>query len=730
MGDAISGAGKGASGLTSQFGEFWEGARSNTRQIILITAAILAFGSAISVLSSGAVAALTALISSLAIGIIGLAAAGGAALVGLIWVISHVQGALEDMKSAFPPAVEGIENLKKSIAIDTHTFAQQWGPALANFTNALADVWRNDRMGEMAGKALGEVTDAFTAVIKSPAYQAFQTAMETTIPNSIANLGGGAAKLVEGLLQTFAVVGPFLEELTQKFEDWAAGWSQSIADATADGSLAKFFELAMQSVDSLVGAFSSLSGLLGTIFTAGADNGNRMLDTLAGLFSKADEFFKSFEGNKALEEWFANGEAIFGGLLDLIADLGEEFGALVTPATVGDMVNALKNLGDGLGFIFDIMNVLGGLDIFGNIIVAFQSLSALIGPLVEPLLTIATVIGDLIYAALQAVIPIFAALGTAVAPIFEAFAKAATTIGAVLLPVIEDLGAILGPLVEGILVPLGEIFATIVDIIAAFVVPIITVLIEIISDLIKELTPLITEQMPLFKQIAELVGVALQFLIPVVTFLAQVIGGILKVAFTVLIEIIKIAVQIVSGISNALTKVLGPAIDAVKTGLDNFSKFMKDVWKNIEKVFKDSINNIVNFFKPLKKIVDDAIGWFNSLFGAADDAGSKASSAGGQRGGGGGAFAAGGILLGPRRVLAGEGGPEAMVPLNRSLSRVDPSVRWLSAVAQGKSGMAAGGIVGGPSRTVNIQPGAITIQGPDARRAAIEVVNRIVEVSA
>jgi ABC-type transporter Mla subunit MlaD len=100
---------------------------------------------------------------------------------------------------------------------------------------------------------------------------------------------------------------------------------------------------------------------------------------------------------------------------------------------------------------------------------------------------------------------------------------------------------------------------------------------------------------------------------------------------------------------------------------------------------------------------------------------------GGGRSGSGGSFASGGIVSGPRRVLVGEAGPEAIVPLRRSLSQVDESVRFLSAIVQGKTGFASGGTIGG-GKTLNIQPGAIVIQGDrDPNRTAVGVVNRIAE---
>lgn len=93
------------------------------------------------------------------------------------------------------------------------------------------------------------------------------------------------------------------------------------------------------------------------------------------------------------------------------------------------------------------------------------------------------------------------------------------------------------------------------------------------------------------------------------------------------------------------------------------------------------------------------------------------------------AHAAGTITNGPEHSLIGEAGPEAVVPLDRPLSMVDESVRWLSAIAQGKvatTAMAAGGKVG-PSYT--FAPGSIVVQGfQDPAATAVAVLNRVTEM--
>lgn len=93
-------------------------------------------------------------------------------------------------------------------------------------------------------------------------------------------------------------------------------------------------------------------------------------------------------------------------------------------------------------------------------------------------------------------------------------------------------------------------------------------------------------------------------------------------------------------------------------------------------------------------------------------------------------FARGGLLARATRILAGEAGPEAIVPLRRPLSQVDPSVRALSAFAQGKSlnnttpKFASGGVVGG-GKTINIGEVNVITPSRDPRAVAAETVSAI-----
>jgi hypothetical protein len=125
---------------------------------------------------------------------------------------------------------------------------------------------------------------------------------------------------------------------------------------------------------------------------------------------------------------------------------------------------------------------------------------------------------------------------------------------------------------------------------------------------------------------------------------------------------------------------------------------------------------------PVKSAVDNVRRWLNSL------PNSKTIRIAGVNATGGLTMATGGTVYGPTRALIGEAGPEAVVPLRRNLNQVDPSVRALSAIAQGMKipALAGGGIAGvsGGGPTV-VEEGAVKVytQASDPNVVARVVLN-------
>lgn len=144
----------------------------------------------------------------------------------------------------------------------------------------------------------------------------------------------------------------------------------------------------------------------------------------------------------------------------------------------------------------------------------------------------------------------------------------------------------------------------------------------------------------------------------------------------------------------------------------NWSNF----WNGLVAIVSGAVSSIIDWVGRIVGPIRDALNWVGRL-----------GSGGANSGNNGGALrrAASGMIVNGPRILAGESGREAIVPLNRPLNLVDPSVRAISAFAQGDfSGLS----MGGGGRQVTVAPGAIVVEGTrDADAVAVGVLNRLVE---
>lgn len=148
-----------------------------------------------------------------------------------------------------------------------------------------------------------------------------------------------------------------------------------------------------------------------------------------------------------------------------------------------------------------------------------------------------------------------------------------------------------------------------------------------------------------------------------------------------------------SGVWNGLQAAGQNGWNQIKAGVGNW-------WSDLRGAFANGANQIEGAWNGfwsglrgaasgavsgIKGMVEGMIGTINKAITSLQRLNSGGSQGGGSvgTGGGGGGMASGGIVTFGARRLIGEDGPEAVVPLRRSLSRVDPAVRALSAHAQG-----------------------------------------------
>ena len=202
-----------------------------------------------------------------------------------------------------------------------------------------------------------------------------------------------------------------------------------------------------------------------------------------------------------------------------------------------------------------------------------------------------------------------------------------------------------------------------------------------------------------------------------VTPLPAIIGGLLgPVGATIFAAIGGVPAIFQSAFQMANTATggrLGEIAGTISKGVADLPGRVRAGIQSIPAVFSSVLSGAV-------AVVSGIMGTIGGLIGGAISRASQAAatirsalSIGGR------AMASGGTVYGPTRALIGEAGPEAVVPLNRPLSLVDPSVRWLSAIAQGKTTAFASGGVAGVGKSVTVEPGAIVVQTSGANPALI-----------
>lgn len=516
--------------------------------------------------------------------------------------------------------------------------------------------------------------------------------LQTGITN---NMFANMATSIEGITNNLL---PALEGSINSFAGQIGTSLGKVFDALSSPAAIENFKALLEGFgpifDSLVDAVIGFGGGLGNVLVASLPTAQAFADAIRDVGERFSEWTSSEEGRKRLAEFFDTAERIMPALVDLVVAFGKAISGLVTPTTIKGAETFIASLTDFMPVLGEMVGIIANLNVFGILAAALELIGALLTPIIPVLQEFATIIGEQLIAGLETLQPAFAKLGEAIAPILE----------------------IIGVLITAILPPLIDVIVSVVEYIASWIEILIGADTQSkeFSDAIKVMGDIVGT---IFEILGATISSVLEFTIGIFKTVAALLKGDFSGAFQIMYDM-------VSGI-----------LENFGVDIDDVIKWFEDLLKNVESVFdgivgaiETAVREVGNFLRDLWKPIQDAIGWFNSLFGAADDAGGAASSA--SNSGSRGApprFASGGILSGPRRILAGEAGPEAIVPLRRNLSQVDPAVRWLSAMAQDKP-MASGGIVGAGGRTVTVAPGAIVIQGStDPQRTSIAVLNRLAE---
>ena len=549
--------------------------------------------------------------------------------------------------------------------------------AFGGLTRSLEDLPEHLRPAAEAFQNLGK------------AFGTLQEALTTAAFQNSAGVWQSLTATIQGLTPALQTVATIVGQLVADF-----------AAAVAPGTeLFTKIETAIVNMGPIFDRFVRSLGLLGDALLD-AFNNPRLQKSIQQMFDWTDKLFTRFDdfvNSEGFTEWLDNTERIMGDLGRLLDATGEMLNNLVTPESVERTSAFLANLTAAMPFFQSLLETFGELDVFGLVAELLATVGNALRPFLEFLEPIASIIRDVLIIA------------------FNNLAISLQMLSVLLLParlLWEALAVVFEKAVEW-MTPVWDALNQVGDAIqntANKVFEALTPAFEAITDAIFAMLPspeeferFLTEEMiPAIESFGDWI---ITYVVPAIEDFAYWLES--------------------EGV---------PAMRDFWTFLSTkLIPFLTNLWEAADKAvqgFEDFVGGIATAINILTLPIQGAISLFDRLWTAASRALGLAQTVPG--GGGGGrprtAFASGGVLFNRTHVTAGEAGPEAIVPLRRNLTQVDPSVRWLSAVAQGKyPQMASGGIVGG-GRQVIFQSGAIVVQGalnPEAD--AIAVLNRAAE---
>jgi len=521
-------------------------------------------------------------------------------------------------------------------------------------------------------------------------------------------LGAAFHGLQSGIVTAmFEDMAPSIQAITDalpKITDSLNGFATSVGDnigrifeaLASDSSIATInalFDGMRPILDSLTTAAIGFGDAIGDILVVSLPFAQNFAAAIGDVATKFSEWTSSEEGRERIREFFETAERIMPPLVDTVVAIADALAGLVTETTITGFITFLDSVKEFAGVLGGLVGVVANLNVFGVLAAILVVFGEALAPLIVPLQTMATIIGEQLIIGLETLGPSFSKLGEALVPVIEFATVLITAILPTLFTIIDGGIQVITAIID-IFVALGEaLFGTGED---------TTLFGEVVTNVLGVIGPAFEVWNTL------------------------VVGG-LEIIADLLRGDASAAWETFEGIVEGVCDALGINFDNVEVGMDVLKQKIKDVLSGIEGFFRGFGETVLDIFGGISSAISGLIGWFNDLFSAASNASSAASSASSAGGSGRIPVASGGLFRGPTRALIGEAGPEAVVPLRRSLSRVDPSVRWLSAIAQGITppAMAAGGIVAG-GRSVTVETINVNETG-DSRRTANDVITRLAE---
>lgn len=624
----------------------------------------------------------TALAASLTFALAGALGAVAAVVLPGVAALSTMAGAWmalsdaqkEALKADFQPVTRAFRELGEVAGRGIFDRMGDQARRLAPVIEGLRGMFRR------VGDAIGDVNESFLTSLEGPGFQAWRDAFEDFLPGAVRTLGdvvkntlGGFGGIFRGMIPFMERTLEWLDKITTRFTEWANS-------AKGQNQIKQFFEDAGDSAASVGGFLESILGFISEIFDKGRQTGDNIFDKMARSIEDATTWLE--KNPDALSDWFEDAEKF-----------SEDIGELVTKLTaLIDLLDNPKTRAAGRGL--------------------FTGLTIGLGFTIGPL-AIATDLFSRMWKRAQVA-------GVAVSAAFGVMGSAAGRVRDRIGDVFGSLGGMIMRRISGI----PDRFRDLISRLPQPAQNAINRIVGFFQNLPGRVTGAIQSIPSRFTNaVNNLPGIAGNFIGRVVSNFATLPGRFANAVASIpsrFTGVINGLPGIAAGIVTRIVNFFQGLPGRIESAIGNLGSMAGQVFGQMVSAVAGIPGQIVGMFSGLAGQILSAIGTIDlgSLIRMPERGGGVPYVPG---------MASGGIVSGANLRLIGEAGPEAVVPLNRNLAQVDPAVRWLSAIAQGKApAMARGGVVGA-GKTVNVEMNVYSPQA-DPRAVAVEAMNHLVAV--
>ena len=325
-------------------------------------AAVFASVGGIILVLGEAVAVLTSMLSLLLGGITAVAGALGVALVGAIGaalplvlalgaafgtVMIAFQNMSDATKKQFKPLTDGFKKLGTDIANVFFKDAPKW-------VKGLGDLMKNFAGPLMTGVAEG-VRNAITTLmtsLNSAQFKPFLDSLVKGLSGIATTLSNAFATALPGIIAFFVPLLPIAKQLADAIGGVATKFTEWATSVKGQKDISDFFTRAWAAAKDLWGILTNVAGAIGAVLNQGsAQTGEGFLGWLSQKTGELKAFLESPRGQNDLKTWFDDAKRFGEQLWDTIQRIGVMLGSLDTPKNREFATNLIDDVTKAIDFI-------------------------------------------------------------------------------------------------------------------------------------------------------------------------------------------------------------------------------------------------------------------------------------------------------------------------------------------------------------------------------------------